>query len=64
MAERHPEHSRVALSQGVDSRDGWVPAGTRGTVVHVYPDEAAYLIEFTRPVQTIAMVKASFVAEE
>ena len=37
-----PEHSRVRLTRKVG---GW-PAGTVGTVVHVYPHCVAYEVEF------------------
>ncbi len=61
--EKHPEYSRVELAYGVESPDGWVPAGTTGTVVHIYPGDVAYEVEFTRPVQTVATVKASFLRD-
>lgn len=61
--ERHPELSMVALAYAVESDDGLVPAGSKGTVVFVYPNEVAYEVEFSRPFHTVATVKAEAVRE-
>jgi hypothetical protein len=52
------ELSRVTLAHSVDSDDGVIPAGSTGTIVHVYPGAPAYEIEFTAPIHTVATVKA------
>jgi len=56
------ELSRVTLARNVESEDGTVPAGSSGTIVHVYPGGPAYEIEFTSPVHTVATVKADDIA--
>jgi hypothetical protein len=61
--ERHPEHTRVELACTVESRGGLMPAGSKGTVVHVYPDEAAYLVEFSEPFHTITTVEPQNIVE-
>jgi hypothetical protein len=40
-----------------------LPTGSTGTVVHVYPDERAYEVEFNRPFHTVVTVEADAVAE-
>ena len=55
----HPELSVVSLARPVKDDDGrMLPWGAAGTVVHVYPDERAYLVEFNRPFHTVATVEA------
>ena len=38
-----PELSTVRIKKPI----GGVPAGTVGTIVHIYPNSAAYIVEFT-----------------
>lgn len=46
-----PELSVVETLRPVETDDGAaVPAGSRGTIVAIYGDGAAYEIEFARPV--------------
>jgi hypothetical protein len=42
----HEEHSRVRLTRNVGNF-GEYAAGKVGTVVHVFPEGRAYLVEFT-----------------
>jgi Domain of unknown function (DUF4926) len=60
---RHPELSRVSLARPVESEDGILPSGATGTVVHVYPGERAYEVEFNRPFHTLATVEADAIKE-
>jgi Domain of unknown function (DUF4926) len=60
---RHPELSLVSLRWPVESDDGLLPPGATGTVVHVYPAERAYEVEFQRPFHAIATVEAAAIAE-
>lgn len=53
------ELSRVELTVAVVGDDGaTVPAGSVGTVVAVWAHGAAYEVEFVRPVQELATVRA------
>ena len=61
--ERHPELSLVSLARAVKTDDGTLPPGATGTVVHVYPDEQAYEVEFLRPFHTVATVEAAALRE-
>jgi len=61
--ERHPELSLVSLAQPVEADGGVVPAGSTGTVVHVYPQEIAYEVEFNRPFHTVATVRPADIKE-
>lgn len=56
------ELSRVTLARNVEFEDGVLPAGSSGTIVHVYPGAPAYEVEFTSPVHTVATVKADDIA--
>jgi hypothetical protein len=47
----------------VEAEGRLLPAGSTGTVVHVYPDERAYEVEFNRPFHAVATVEADAVAE-
>jgi hypothetical protein len=47
----------------VETGDGLLPPGSTGTVVHVYPAERAYEVEFQRPFHTVATVEAAAIAE-
>jgi hypothetical protein len=60
---RHPELSTVALARPVEADGRVVPAGAKGTVVHVYPAERAYEVEFQRPFHAVATVEAAAVVE-
>ena len=46
---RHPELSLVSLARSISTADGSLPPSATGTVVHVYPEERAYEIEFFKP---------------
>jgi Domain of unknown function (DUF4926) len=59
----HPELSLVSLGRPVETVDGLLPPGSTGTVVHVYPAERAYEVEFQRPFHTVATVEAAAIAE-
>ena len=59
----HPELSLVSLTRPVEAEGRLLPAGSTGTVVHVYPDECAYEVEFNRPFHAVATVEADAVAE-
>ncbi len=61
--ERHPELSLVALARPVEAEGRVLPAGSVGTVVHVYPDEKAYEVEFIRPFHAVATVEAAAIKE-
>ena len=60
---RHPELTLVSLTRPVETDGRLLPSGSTGTVVHVYPNERAYLVEFTRPFHTVATVEADAIAE-
>lgn len=47
----------VNLVCSIETEDGLIPAGSRGTVVFVYPNENAYEVEFTHPFHTVATVE-------
>jgi Na+-transporting NADH:ubiquinone oxidoreductase subunit NqrA len=55
----HAELSRVELARPVDSEAGTLPAGSVGTVVHVYPQALAYEVEFNLPFHTVVTVEAT-----
>lgn len=61
--ERHPELSLVHLAHAIEPDGGALPAGATGTVVHVYPDEQAYEVEFASPFHTVATVEAAAIGE-
>lgn len=60
---RHPALSLVVLARPVQADGRLVPAGSTGTVVHVYPAEQAYEVEFERPFHVVATVAADAIAE-
>ena len=52
-----PELSVVALRRPVESKGGVLPAGGKGTVVHVYSDGEHYEVEFSKPFRcTVTLV--------
>ncbi len=63
MPERHPALSMVALATPVEAEGRLLPAGATGTVVFVYPDESAYLVEFERPFHAVTYVEPAAVRE-
>jgi hypothetical protein len=56
------ELSRVTLARPVLSEEGQVPAGSTGTVVHVWSSGTVCEVEFTKPFPAIATVKADDIA--
>jgi hypothetical protein len=60
---RHPELSVVSLARAIASEGGLLPTGAGGTVVHVYPHERAYEVEFFEPFHTVATVEAAAIRE-
>lgn len=60
---RHPELSMVSLARPVAADEGVLPVGATGTVVHVYPNERAYEVEFIKPFHTLATVESFEIAE-
>jgi hypothetical protein len=60
---RHPELSLVSLSRSVVTEDGHLPPGATGTVVHVYPQERAYEVEFFKPFHAVATIEAAAIRE-
>jgi len=61
--ERHPELSLVTLARPVEAEGRVLPSGATGTVVHVYPEERAYEVEFIHPFHTLATVEAAAIRE-
>ena len=63
-AEARPvaELSIVKLRSPVETKQGTVPIGSTGTVVHAYSDGQAYIIEFYEPIHAVATVEADAVA--
>jgi len=62
-AHRHPELSIVCLGRPVEAEGVTFPAGSSGTVVHVYDGGKAYIVEFERPVHAVVTVEAGSIAE-
>jgi hypothetical protein len=56
------ELSIVTLAKAVETRQGTVPAGASGTVVHAHGDGRAYIIEFHKPFDAVATVEANAIA--
>jgi hypothetical protein len=52
------ELSIVKLGMPVETKQGTVPSGSSGTVVHVFQDGRAYIVEFYEPFHTVATVEA------
>jgi hypothetical protein len=57
------ELARVTLARPVLSKEGQVPAGSTGTIVHVWSSGTACEVEFTRPFRAVATVEADKTAE-
>ena len=55
--------SRVSLARPVIVEEGVLPPGSTGTVVHVYPEERAYEVEFVRPFHALATVEYAAIQE-
>jgi hypothetical protein len=48
----------VVTIKGTLSVDGHIyPSGSRGTIVHTFPDREAFLIEFSNPAPTVAYLE-------
>jgi hypothetical protein len=60
---RHPELSIVSLARPVEAEGATFPPGSRGTVVHVYDGEKAYIVEFERPIHAVVTVGAGSIEE-
>ncbi len=56
------ELSIIKLRSPLETNEGTVPVGSSGTVVHVYGDGQAYIIEFYEPFHTVATVEADAIA--
>ncbi len=56
------ELSIVTLAKAVETKQGTVPAGASGTVVHAHGDGRAYIIEFYEPFHAVATVEADAIA--
>jgi len=54
-----PELARAQLVRRISLPEGELPAGTRGTIVHVYRDGLAYEIEIQRPFHVVTTVEAA-----
>jgi hypothetical protein len=56
------ELSIVTLRSPVETRQGTVPVGSTGTVVHAYSDAQVYIVEFYEPFDAVAAVEADAIA--
>ncbi len=56
------ELSIVTLAKAVETKQGVMPAGSSGTVVHAHQDGRAYIIEFYAPFHAVATVEADAIA--
>lgn len=54
----YTELTRVTLLRDVDEDGCLVSAGLTGTVVYVYPNAEAIIVEFTNPLRTVVTVEA------
>jgi hypothetical protein len=52
------ELSVVKLGKPVQAQQGTLPAGSSGTVVHVYTDGQACIVEFYEPFHAVVTVEA------
>ena len=55
---RYPELSIVRLGRPIEAEGRVMPAGSSGVVVHVYPRNLAYEVEFTRPFAAVVTLAA------
>jgi hypothetical protein len=53
----------VSLARPVEAEGTTFPSGSRGTVVHVYAGEKAYIVEFERPIHAVVTVEAGAIKE-
>ena len=51
------EHALVRMRRALETADGIVPAGTLGTIVHIYRDGKAVEVEFTDPIECVETVE-------
>jgi len=58
----HPQLSTVTLARPVTTGDAILPTGATGTVVHVYPGERGYEVEFHWPFHAVVTVAGGDVA--
>jgi Domain of unknown function (DUF4926) len=58
---RHPELSTVSLARPIEAAGVTLPSGSRGSVVHVFAEEKAYIVEFTAPVHAVVAVEAGLI---
>ena len=56
------ELSIVRLGKPVQTKEGTLPSGASGTVVHVHDDCRAFIIEFYEPFHAVATVEADAIA--
>ena len=56
------ELTRVTLARSVLSEERQIPAGSTGTVVHVWSSGTTCEVEFTRPFRAVATVKVDDIA--
>jgi hypothetical protein len=56
------ELSIVTLGKPVQTKEGTVPTGATGTVVHIHDDGRAFIIEFYEPFHAVATVEADAIA--
>ena len=53
-----PELSCVTTTRDLTTSDGPLPAGTLGTIVHVYGAGAGYEVEFSAPWHCVTLNRA------
>ncbi len=51
------EHGLVRTRRALETTEGIVPAGTRGTIVHIFRDGNAVMVEFARPVVCVEAIE-------
>jgi hypothetical protein len=56
------ELSIVTLGKPVQSKEGTVPSGANGAVVHIHDDGRAFIIEFYEPFHAVATAEADAIA--
>ena len=57
------ELSRVTVSSAVPADEGYLPAGSYGTIVHVYKGGRAYEVEFELPFHCVLTLEGRLVHE-